>query len=147
MWDLQTLKEGVYGKSDSIQEVLASLRTFSIAFHIPYRVRPSSTTTSSSDSETAARPQTFARARYRSTSTRSTRPFFPLPGASNVSPLRSAARSGVLRGGPARPLRCLSAGKKSLNSGAGESLGSSGCARRAIRASSETIGGFDASRL
>jgi hypothetical protein len=67
------------------------IRAFSIAFHIPYRVLPNSTTISSSASgegEAAAgcspADPRFPPARYRSTSARSTRPFFPLPGASSA---------------------------------------------------------------
>ena len=116
-------------------------RAFSIAFHIPYRVRPNSTTTSSSaegEAETAlgcspTNPD-FPPARYRSTSTRSTRPFFPLPGASNVistpfsrAKWRTAGRTST----SAAAAAVVVAVGTDCDAGGGEVFGSRGCRRRA----------------
>ncbi|KAF8259507.1 hypothetical protein EI94DRAFT_1751269 [Lactarius quietus] len=83
---------------------------------------------------------------YRSTSMRSTRPFFPLPGASNVmtTPLyRAKWRIDV----SVRTSATASWEEEALNSGAGGSFGSSGCGRRATRGSSEAPGPCETSCL
>ena len=117
------------------------VRAFSIAFHIPYRVRPSSTTTSSSaggEAETARgcsfTDPDFPPARYRSTSARSTRPFFPLPGVSNVisTPLsRAKWRTAGRASTSAAAAAVVAAVVIGCDAGGGKAFGSRGCRRRA----------------
>ena len=129
------------------ERYMSMVRTFSIAFHIPYRVRPSSTMVSPSaegegEAADGCPTRDFPPARYRSTSARSTRPSFPLPGASNTISTPFSRAKWRTEGRESTSFvvafvigtdsdEVLERDVGALDSDAGEVFGSSGCGRRA----------------